>query len=221
MKRILIVEDDESLRKELQRFLCNNGYEAILLDDFSDSLNIIGSTDCDLILMDINIPGVNGEFLCKEIRKTRDVPIIMVTSKNNEIDELMSLSYGADDYVTKPYNPQILLMRIEVALKRRSGIGSIILNYHDLQLNVSKGVLIHKGTEIELSKNEAKILYFLLKNKEHIVTREEVMEFLWGSDEFIDDNTLTVNINRLRKRLQEIGYNNVIETRRGQGYIIS
>lgn len=221
MKKILIVEDDEKLRSELKQFLINNGYETQLITNFDQSLLQIQNSTCDLILMDINIPGVNGEYLCREIRKNNSVPIIMVTSRDNEIDELMSLSYGADDYITKPYNPQILLMRIEAVLKRASGNESLILTYRELKLNVSKGVIVHEGNEIELSKNESKIFYFLLKHKECIVTREEIMDFLWGSDEFIDDNTLTVNINRLRKRLEEIGYSDIIETRRGQGYIIS
>lgn len=220
MSKILIVEDDVSLRNELELFLRNNGYEVEVLESFDDSLNKILSITCDLILMDINIPGLNGEYLCREIRKSSNVPIIMVTSRNSELDELMSMSYGADDYITKPYNPQILLVRIEAVLKRVNNANTTIISYKEIKLNLSKSVIEANNLEIELSKNESKILYYLLKNKGTIIAREEIMDFLWGSDEFVDDNTLTVNINRLRRKLQDIGYDDVIETRRGQGYII-
>lgn len=220
MSKILIVEDDVSLRNELELFLRNNGYEVEVLESFEDSLNKILSITCDLILMDINIPGLNGEYLCREIRKSSNVPIIMVTSRNSELDELMSMSYGADDYITKPYNPQILLVRIEAVLKRVNNANTTIISYKEIKLNLSKSVIEANNLEIELSKNESKILYYLLKNKGTIIAREEIMDFLWGSDEFVDDNTLTVNINRLRRKLQDIGYDDVIETRRGQGYII-
>lgn len=220
MSKILIVEDDISLKNELMLFLNNNGYEVTTIEDFEHSLEQILATSCDLILMDINIPGLNGEYLCREIRKTSNVPIIMVTSRNNEIDELMSMSYGADDYITKPYNPQILLVRIEAVLKRVNNANTTLISYKNIKLNLSKSVIEANNQEIELSKNESKILYFLLKNKGQIIAREEIMDFLWGSDEFVDDNTLTVNINRLRRKLADIGYCDVIETRRGQGYII-
>lgn len=220
MSKILIVEDDMSLRNELKLFLCNNGYEVEILECFNDSLKQINAITCDLILMDINIPGLNGEYLCREIRKTSNVAIIMLTSRNSELDELMSMSYGADDYITKPYNPQILLVRIEAVLKRIKNANTTMITYKGLKLNLSKSVIETDNKEIELSKNESKILYYLLKNKGKIIAREEIMDFLWGSDEFVDDNTLTVNINRLRRKLQDIGYDDVIETRRGQGYII-
>lgn len=220
MSKILIVEDDVSLRNELELFLRNNGYEVEVLESFDESLNKILSITCDLILMDINIPGLNGEYLCREIRKSSNVAIIMVTSRNSELDELMSMSYGADDYITKPYNPQILLVRIEAVLKRVNNANTTIISYKEIKLNLSKSVIEVNNQEIELSKNESKILYYLLKNKGTIIAREEIMDFLWGSDEFVDDNTLTVNINRLRRKLQDIGYDDVIETRRGQGYII-
>lgn len=221
MKKILIVEDDITLREELKQFLVNNGYEVALLTSFKDSLTTILQERASLILMDIGIPGVNGEFLCREIRKESDVPIIMVTSQNSEMHELISINYGADDYVVKPYNPQILLARIEAVLKRYYQQEQSKIAYQNIFLNTSKSVLEKEGKEYELSKNETKILYFLLKYQGSIVSREEIMDFLWGSEEFIDDNTLTVNINRLRKKLEEIGCVNAIETKRGQGYIIA
>ncbi|NBK99137.1 MAG: response regulator transcription factor [Erysipelotrichia bacterium] len=220
MNKILIVEDDVTLRNELKLFLNNNGYEVEILADFQNALTQILAKEYNLILMDINIPGLNGEYLCREIRKNSTVPIVMVTSRNNEIDEIMSMSYGADDYITKPYNPQILLVRIEAILKRVNRANVVSITYKDFKLNLSKSVIERATDEIELSKNEAKILYFLLKNKGRIIAREEIMDFLWGSDEFVDDNTLTVNINRLRRKLQDIGYEDIIETKRGQGYMI-
>lgn len=221
MYKILIVEDDDVIRKELSLFLENNGFQVDVLLDFSNSLAYILASDANLILMDISIPGLNGEYLCREVRKESDIPIIMVTSRNSEMDELISMSYGADDYVTKPYNPQILLVRIEAILKRIYAKDTTIIQYQEIKLNLSKSVIEVKGVEIELSKNEAKILYFLFKNRGSIIAREEIMDFLWGSDEFVDDNTLTVNINRLRKKLEEIGYDSLIETKRGQGYLIA
>lgn len=221
MYKILIVEDDDVIRKELSLFLENNGFQVDVLLDFSNSLAYILASDANLILMDISIPGLNGEYLCREVRKESDIPIIMVTSRNSEMDELISMSYGADDYVTKPYNPQILLVRIEAILKRIYAKDTTTIQYQEIKLNLSKSVIEVKGVEIELSKNESKILYFLFKNRGSIIAREEIMDFLWGSDEFVDDNTLTVNINRLRKKLEEIGYDSLIETKRGQGYLIA
>lgn len=220
MSRVLLVEDDTVIREELKLYLENNGYQVFLIEDFEDVLSQIKKYDGDMILMDINLPGVNGQFLCREIRKNSDIPIIMVTSRNNDMDELISLNYGADDYITKPYSLPILLAHMEAVLKRRKNSGTMMIDYDELQLNVSKSAIEAKGMVVELSKNETKIFYYLLTHKGVIISREEIMDYLWGSDEFVDDNTLTVNINRLRKKLEEVGYHHVIETRRGQGYLI-
>lgn len=217
----MIIEDDVSLREELARFLKENGFLCEEIKEYENCLEIVEKSDASLLLLDINLPNVNGEFLCREIRKTNNIPIIMVTSRKSELDELICMQYGADDYVCKPYNPQILLARIEAVLKRYHPENTTRISYQDMKLNLSKGVIEKGNEEIELSKNEAKILYFLLKNKGVIRTREEIMDYLWGSEEFIDDNTLTVNINRLRKKLEMLGYENMIQTRRGQGYMIS
>ena len=217
--KLLIVEDEIKLRKELKIFLENNGYNVDTIDEFNDILNLIKQSNSDLILMDINLPNINGEYLVKELRKEINTPIIMVTSKNTEIDELMSINYGADDFVTKPYNPQILLARIERLLKRTKNQDNII-NYKDLILDISKSLIKNKDEIIDLSKNEFRIFYFLLINQGKIISRDDLMNYLWDNNEFIDDNTLTVNINRLRTKLESIGYSDVIITRRGQGYII-
>ena len=219
MKKILIVEDDIELSKELKLLLEQNGYQAEAVSNFSNTKQQILESNSDLVLLDINIPNENGEYLLKEVRKVSNVPIIMVTSRNTELDEVVSMSYGADDYITKPYNPTILLLHIE-ALFKRIEKNSPRLRYRHIQLNLEKGTIETENEEITLSKNELMIFTYLLKNQGKIVTREDIMNYLWDTEEFIDDNTLTVNINRLRKRLLDVGLGDCIETRRGQGYIL-
>lgn len=220
MKKIMIVEDDKDVAKELSDLLNSSGYQVQILEDFSNSKDIILNSKCDLILLDINIPYLNGEMLLKEIRKESNIPIIMVTSKNNEIDEVLSMSYGADDYITKPYNPTILLLRISNIFKRCDNINDII-NYKDLRISISKGIISIEDKDILLTKNEMIIFSYLLNNKDRIVSRDELMTELWNNEEYINDNALTVNISRLRNKLSDIGYENIIETRKGMGYIIS
>ena len=217
--KILIIEDDLELRAELKVLLDNNGYQGIILQDFKDALNKILVSEADLILLDIKIPYLNGQQLLKKIREVSSVPVIMVTSKDSEIDEILALSYGADDYITKPYNPTILLLHIEAVFKRLHK-AEPKLNYHDIKVNLMKSTLEKGNQELLLSKNEMGIFYFLLMNQGKIVTRDDIMNYLWGTDKFIDDNTLTVNMTRLRKRLEKIGLEDVIETRRDQGYIL-
>ncbi|UWO90821.1 response regulator transcription factor [Thomasclavelia spiroformis DSM 1552] len=173
----------------------------------------------DLILLDIKLPYLNGQQLLKQIRKNSNVPIIMVTSKDSEIDEILAMSYGADDYITKPYNPTILLLHIEAIFKRLNKIDNNLV-YHGVNINLSKSILKKDNIELLLSKNEMSIFYFLFMNQGKIVSRDEIMNYLWGTDKFIDDNTLTVNMTRLKKKLVQIGLINVIETRRDQGYIL-
>ena len=222
MSKILIIEDDEKLRKELEIFLNKNGYEATSLENFENPVKDAIEINSDLILLDINLPNIDGEYILKEIRKVSNVPIIMITSKDNELDELISLNYGADQYVTKPFNLQILLAKI-AGLLRRSKITDTNQNKIDCQdfiLNVSKSMLEKENTQIELTKNELKILYFLVSKRGQIVSREEIINYLWESESFIDDNTLTVNMKRLRTKLEEVELQDLIETRRGQGYLL-
>ena len=222
MSKILIIEDDEKLRKELEIFLNKNGYEATSLENFENPVKDAIEINSDLILLDINLPNIDGEYILKEIRKVSNVPIIMITSKDNELDELISLNYGADQYVTKPFNLQILLAKI-AGLLRRSKLTDTNQNKIDCQdfiLNVSKSILEKGNTQIEFTKNELKILYFLVSKRGQIVSREEIINYLWESESFIDDNTLTVNMKRLRTKLEEVELQDLIETRRGQGYIL-
>lgn len=219
--KIFIIEDDEKIRNELCTFLNRYGYKTKYSVDFEHIVDEVLREKYHLILLDINLPYFDGYYICREIRKKSSVPIIVVTSRDSEVDELMSMNLGADDFITKPYNTQILLARISSLLRRTyRSQESEILEYKNLQHDLSKSEVEYKGNKIELSKNESKILYVLIKNKEKIVSRNEIIESLWESDEFIDDNTLTVNINRLRKKLEEIGAVDFIKTKRGQGYIL-
>ena len=222
MQKILIVEDDKKLRKELETFLTKHGFVAKGLEKFDNTIQDILNENADLILLDINLPYTDGEYVCKEVRKTSDVPIIMVTSRDNEIDELMSLNYGADQYVTKPYNIQILLAKINGLLKRNKKSDKEMqeIDCDGFKLNIAERVIKKDDRKIELTKNEYTILYYLCINRGRIVSRDEIMDYLWESEEFIDDNTLSVNVKRLRGKLEELGLVDRIETRRGQGYIL-
>lgn len=216
----MIVEDDLSICNELSKLLENNNYEAIILKNFKNALNEILETTPDLILLDINIPYINGEALLQELRKKANIPVIMVTSINSETDEALSISYGADDYITKPYNPNILLLRIGAVLKR-TNFESNVLSYKDLKINIQKGIIKKDDVEIILTKNEMIIFCYLLNHQNKIVTRDELMTDLWNNEEFINDNALTVNISRLRAKLKSVGYEDAIDTRKGMGYILS
>lgn len=222
MQKILIVEDDEKLRNELEKFLNNNGYKAEGLKKYDNCIEDIMKSESDLILLDINLPFSDGEYICKEIRKKSEVPIIMITSRNNEMDELISINYGADDYITKPYNTQILLARIASILKRinKNELEKSKIDCTQFILNISESKIEKGNKQIELTKNESKILQCLAKNRNKIVSREELMEYLWNTDEFVDDNTLTVNITRVRNKLEELEIKEILETKRGQGYIL-
>ncbi|MDO4261708.1 MAG: response regulator transcription factor [Eubacteriales bacterium] len=219
MQKILIAEDDETIRRELKTFLNKNGYEAEALESFEHPVEDLLARKPDLILLDINLPLTDGEYICKEIRKTSDVPIIMVTSRDSELDELICLNYGADQYVTKPYNIQILLAKIAGLLKRSQGSAAPdTVTLSRFTLSISGRYIEQGGARRELTKNEFTILYYLSLHRGAVVPREELMDYLWESESFIDDNTLSVNMKRLRDKLQDIGAEGSIETKRGQGY---
>lgn len=223
MKHILIIEDDAALCKELVELLENAGYRAEALKDFSAAAAVVLAANADLLLLDINLPGQNGELLLREIRKSSQIPVIMVTSRTSEADEVLSMSYGADDYITKPYNPTILLLRIANIFKRVDAAGgdSSALKYREVLVNPAKGTLVRGSEELLLTKNEMIIFQLLLANRNRIVSRDELMTDLWDNNEFINDNALTVNISRLRAKLAEFGYPDVIETRKKQGYLLT
>ena len=206
MKKIMIVEDDEVIKDELSELLKNSSYLVESIKNFEKAKEEIFKYNPDLILLDINIPYLNGELLLKEIRKESSVPVIMVTSKS-------------DDYITKPYNPTILLLRIQNIFKRINQNNNA-LKYKDIIVDLNKSELKKDDKVLVLTKNEMIIFSYLLNNKEKIVSRDELMTYLWNNEEYINDNALTVNISRLRSKLSNFGYENIIETRKGQGYIL-
>lgn len=221
MEKIIIIEDNKDLKNELIDFLSRYGYEAYGPDNFDNIMETLLKDNADLILLDINLPYYDGYYICREIRKVKNTPIIIVTSRNSDMDEIMSMNLGADDFVTKPYNTQVLLARIASLLRRTSG-GKYqeVLEHKGLKLNVTAGVMEFNNSTVDLTKNEIKILSCLMKNKEVIVSRDELMDYLWNSDMFVDENTLSVNIARLRKKLDSLGFKDAIETKRGIGYIL-
>lgn len=219
MNRILIVEDDMTLGEELSILLQNAGYLVERIMDFDDVLSQMISADADLILLDISLPGENGEVLLQKYRKGKDIPIIMLTSRTGDMDEVLSMSYGADDYITKPYNPTILLLRISAVLKRSARKEQTQI-YRDIQVSAVKGSLVKENLEVVLTKNEMIIFQVLLEHQGEIVSRDDLMTTLWDNDEFLNDNALSVNISRLRSKLSDLGIPDAIETRKKQGYLL-
>jgi len=219
--KLFIIEDDIVLRTELISLLESYNYSCETSDNFKNIITEAVDSNADLILLDINLPYYDGYHVCREIRKISDVPIMVVTSRNNDMDELMSMNLGADDFITKPYNIQILLARIAAILKRTNQKNySSEVDYKGLTLSMAKSTVYYESKEAELTKNELRILSVLMQNANSIISRDDLMDELWQSDEFVDDNTLTVNVNRLRKKLEEIGAADLIKTKRGQGYMI-
>ena len=220
-EKIFIVEDEEKIIKELTNILNKYAYEVTYSLDFENIVERILEEDPKLVLLDINLPYYDGYYICRELRKVSNVPIIVVTSRDSDIDELMSINLGADDFVTKPYNIQILLARVASLMKRAYLKESMeVFDIRGLKYNLSKSEAEFNKKKIELTKNESRILHILFKNKEKIVSRNKIIKELWKEEEFVDDNTLTVNVNRLRKKLEGIGAVDYLQTKRGQGYMI-
>lgn len=233
MFKILIIEDDKSIRDGLTGLLLSSNYLPLTLEMDQITVDKIKESKPDLILLDINLPEINGRDFIRQIRKDLNTPIIMVTSQNTEMDEALSISYGADDFITKPYNPTILLLRIAAILRRANSVSDTMI-YRNLQVDFKKGVISKinsnsknisadrsKKQTIELTKNELLIFRTLLFNQERIVSRNELMTELWDNCEYINDNALTVNISRLRDKLEKLGEKDTIETRKGLGYILT
>lgn len=220
MKKIVIVEDEKMIREELCALLENAGYQPVAVTDFAHTESEILNSGGDLVLLDINIPKMNGEQVLRELRQKSEIPVIMVTSRTEELDEVLSMSYGADDYITKPYNPTILLLRIQAILKRTENTGADLYHYRDIEIRQAKGVLNRGQDQMVLTKNEMLIFMVLLYHQGQIVSRDDLMTELWDNSEYISDNALTVNISRLRAKLEQMGYPDVIETRKKQGYVL-
>lgn len=220
MFKILIAEDDASIRRELSSALCRQGYETVCPTDFSLLADVVRMQSPDLILLDIGLPGTDGFKLCSEIRGFSRVPIIFVTSRNTDLDELMSISIGGDDFVTKPYNLPILLARISSLLARAYPTAQPPESYKGVVLDTAAGKACYQNQMADFTKNEIKILHYLFQNRGRIVSRTDLIEYLWDNELFVDDNTLSVNITRIRAKLDSIGVHNFIQTKRGLGYMI-
>jgi len=222
MTKILVVEDDHQIQQELVLLLQRNGLEAQALTSFESVPQQIVTAHPDLVLLDLNLPGIDGQQICREVRQLSNVPIIVVTSRNTDLDELMVLSLGADDFIAKPYNTQILLMHITSVLRRSNSdvTTGTKLSHAGVTLDSSSCKVFANQKSVELTKNELRILSLLMQNAGTVVSRQRIQEELWQSDEFVDDNTLTVNISHLRNTLASIGVEDFVMTRRGLGYVI-
>jgi DNA-binding response OmpR family regulator len=222
MARIYVIEDDPAVRGEVATLLERAGHDAVCATSFDRVAACALAAQPDLVLLDLGLPGTDGLIVARELRQASDVPLIVLTSRTTDVDELMSMSMGADAFVEKPYNGQVLLAHIDAVLRRagRAGVAGRTMEHAGLALDLSRSVASYKGREVELTKNELRILETLMRRAGQVVSREELMEALWSTDSFVDDNTLTVNVNRLRQTLARIGATDVITTHRGRGYAL-
>lgn len=222
MFKIIIVEDDKEIREELTILLQNSGYEVKAIAEFENVAEKILENQPHLVLLDINLPNKSGYEICSKIRSKSKVPIIFVTSRNNSMDELKGIMLGGDDYIEKPYNVPILLARIQSLWNRiyANENKESVLEYKGIELNLLKSTVRFEGKELELTKNEVKTLHYFFSNKDKIIARADIIDFLWDNGVYADDNSLSVIVTRLRDKLKYIGIDDLIETRRGQGYKI-
>ena len=220
MHKILLVEDDEVIRQQVKKMLEQWGYEVVLVEDFMEVLSIFVKVEPHLVLMDIGLPLFNGYHWCQEIRKVSKVPIMFLSSRDQAMDIVMAINMGGDDFVTKPFDQNVLLAKIQGLLRRSYEFGKdqSLLEYMGVILNLKAMDLVYQGEVVSLTKNEFQILQVLFERSGNIVSREDLMKELWNSDFFIDDNTLSVNVARLRKKLEAVGLKDFIETKKGVGY---
>ena len=224
MYKVFIVEDDEHIGESLQSQLSKWGFETKLAEDFANVFKDFSQFDPHLVLMDIRLPFYNGYHWCNQIRKVSKVPILFLSSASESMNIVMAMNMGGDDFIAKPFDMDVLMAKIQALLRRTYDFGNsdnhALIAYHGMVLNIKDGSIVYKEQQHQLTKNEFKILLTLLEHKGEVVSREKLMEALWKSDSFIDENTLSVNVARLRKRLEEMGIQNMIQTRKGMGYII-
>lgn len=218
--RLLLVEDDSVIAGEMKRHLEKWGYEVICAEDFGNVLGTFAACSPHLVLMDIGLPFYNGYYWCGEIRKISNVPIIFISSASDNMNIVMAVNMGGDDFIAKPFDLEVLSAKVQAVLRRTyafSGTSSV-LEYEGVILNLADMSLIYEGRRIELSKNEFRILQILFEQAGNVVSRDNIMKRLWDNECFVDDNTLTVNVNRLRKALEEGGLKDFIMTKKGVGY---
>ena len=222
MALVYIVEDDEPIRTELALLLERNGFQTAACTSFDNVADQALAAHPDLVLLDLTLPGTDGQLVCRELRQRSDVLIIILTSRVTEVDEVMGMTMGADDFVAKPYSARVLVARINALLRRRNAAAPerSVLEHNGLTLDLSRSEATAPGGTVELTKNELRILALLMRHAGTIVSREALMRDLWDSDAFVDDNTLTVNINRLRRSLATIGVEGYLTTHRGRGYAV-
>lgn len=221
--KIMIVEDEPIIRDMIGESIRKWGYETIILDDFSQVLEIFLKENPHLVLMDINLPVYDGFYWCNKIRDISKVPIIFISSRNTPMDMVMSINMGGDDFIQKPFYEEVLITKIKALLRRTYSYTetvATIIEHDGIMLNLNNGDVFYGDKKAELTKNEFKILNILMQNKGSVVSREKIMHNLWEGESFVDDNTLTVNITRIRKKLAELGKENYIATMKGEGYII-
>lgn len=217
---VYIVEDDAAIAGELARALEREGFRTAAAERFDRVVPDILVAAPDLVLLDLTLPGTDGQFIARDLREHSQVPIIVLTSRTTEIDEVMAMNLGADDFIPKPYRLRVLVARIQALLRRADGGAATILSHNGLELDSARSVARANEREVELTKNECRILALLMSRAGQVVSRADIMRDLWESEAFIDDNTLTVNINRLRATLEKIGVANYLVTKRGQGYTV-
>ncbi|MFW7432491.1 response regulator transcription factor [Vagococcus carniphilus] len=223
MMKIMIVEDDETVRELVTESLEKWGFETVEVKDFKRVLDIFKEEEPHLVLLDINLPVFDGYYWCQKIREISKNPIIFISSRDTNADSIMSMNIGGDDYVNKPFSMDILIAKVNALLRRTydySKSEGSSMEHRGLKLNMENSTMLIQDNPVELSKNEFQLLLILMKNAEKIVSREKLLRALWDDERFVDDNTLTVNINRLRKKIEGAGISNYIETKVGQGYII-
>ena len=221
-QRILIVEDDLTIQTQLKNLLSGNGYEVGVVSDFSKVIEQVKTFVPHLVLLDIKLPGNSGFDICSQIRTFSEIPIIFVTSSNTDMDELNSIMLGGDAFITKPYNPAILLAKI-ASLLRKAGASSQaaeVLTWNGAELHLENSTIAYGGKAAELTKNEVKILYYLFKHAGKICSRSDIVDFLWDNQLYVDDNALSVNITRIREKLASLGLTDYIKTKHRQGYTI-
>lgn len=223
MAKIMIVEDETTIRELISEELQKWQFETIGTTDINDVLDDFQEENPQLVLMDINLPVYDGYYWCQKIREVSKVPIIFISSRSTNMDMIMAMNMGADDFVTKPFQIDVLIAKINALLRRSynySDTDSEVLSHNGITLNVDNGRMEIKGEMIDLSKNEYRLLYLLMKKHGKILTREKLLRALWDDERFVDDNTLTVNINRLRKKIEQAGIAGYIETKVGVGYMV-
>ncbi|WP_286312094.1 response regulator transcription factor [Romboutsia ilealis] len=222
MYKILLVEDDIDLAKETLIALEKWGFKVNLIDNFENIIEEFIYIKPEVVLLDVNLPLYNGFYWCEKIREISNVPIIFLSSRDSDMDLIMGINNGGDDYITKPFSIDVLVTKINAIIRRVYNYNNSnnIIGYKDLIFDIEKGIIKLNNKNIELTKNEIRILTLLLKNKDKVVSRESLMMSLWDSDEFVTDNALTVNINRLRSKIKELGVEDFIKTKKGIGYIV-